>query len=99
MKRAIKSVFFLLAFFFCISPLNAKKKNFVKGNFEMAGFFNAGFGWQKFAGGTPTEFASDGSYAGALGSLLPAQIPSGCPVSPRRWRARSDRHQLYLNTL
>lgn len=61
-----------IAFFFLSIPLQLNAaENHVLGGFEMSGFFNAGFGWQRFGGGPPTEFDYDGSYAGVLGSVVP----------------------------
>ena len=68
--------------FFSATVLSAedseKAQSFVGGGFEMSGFFSAGFGWQKFAGGPPTEWVNDGSFAGVLGSVVP-EVATGVP--------------------
>ncbi len=53
----------------------------VKGGFELSGFVNAAYGWQKFSNDTITEIANDGSYAGPIGEWLPA-TSGGPPPSP-----------------
>lgn len=42
----------------------------VVGGFEMAGFISTGAGWQRFTRAATTERAYDGSYAGAVGSVI-----------------------------
>lgn len=48
------------------------------GNFEAFGFISVGTGWQRYMGGTPTEIAEDGSFAGILGSVS-SSAASGIP--------------------
>jgi hypothetical protein len=71
---------FILIILFLLSATHQviAAENYVKGGFEMTGFFNAGFGWQRFGGGPPTEFDYDGSFAGVLGSVLP-EVATGIP--------------------
>ena len=75
-KKFIYIVLFLLS----AAHQAIAAQNYVKGGFEMAGFFNAGFGWQRFGGGPTTEMDYDGSFAGVLGSVTQEVSTGALPV-------------------
>ncbi|MFA5812222.1 MAG: outer membrane beta-barrel protein [bacterium] len=64
-----------------VAKSEEKKPGGVLGGFEMAGFLNAGFGWQRFSNDPITEFANDGSYAGVLGSVI-SNVGTGAAPAP-----------------
>lgn len=54
----------------------------VLGDFSIAGFLSVGAGWQRFSDAPVTEWASDGSFAGVLGSVLHG-VQTGVPPQPQ----------------
>ncbi len=92
MKKIILTTVLLAATFFAFpshgqepseepseEPSQESSGSWVKGDFSMAGYFNAGIGWQRFTGGTPTEFTNDCTTAGVLGSVIPDAINCTLP--------------------
>lgn len=77
MKRILSVIMlFLVGLSSSIVYAEDTGKKSVLGGFEMAGYINAGFGWQRFSKDPVTEAAYDTSYAGVLGSIIPDNLPN-----------------------
>ncbi len=70
-----------IAFFSIAAHAEGTKQKSVLGGFELSGYLDAGFGWQRFSNDPVTEFANDGSFAGVLGSVI-SNVNSGIPPAP-----------------